>query len=695
MKNILLALALCFASSLAAKTFVVNSTNETGSGTLSQAVQDANWWRGLDTIVFDLPGSGPFFLGTNPDNFELTDPVLIDGFSQSGNLVVNISLYSPKSFTIRSSHVSIRGFRFNATQAMSWIFIDPISTTPLTDILISNNRFDLLANGIGVEVDFGGFDPRYIERLTISQNYFKGYGRFEAIYLDESSVITSQGISQLAITQNTFKDCKGLDWDVSGDNEEILISDNTFDESDGIELYVYRGKAEDVLITRNTIIGGSRAINLTTSIAAELKKVEISHNQMEQCNTGNCAGIYIRTSGSRDNICNISSLQIKENVIKDRWDGITLRQSGTSSVGAFIDTMVIVDNEISNCKGNGIELDFGATGNSKLTLDSLLISRNVISSCEYSGIDVGASPLSFSSFEIRKIVITDNEIRYNKDGVDIHMSGRCSGPESHFNFGSSVVRGNLIHDNLQHGIVYENRGGISPQAPNYHGIVFRQNSIYNNGSLGIWSRDYYFQNAQFSMFPTPKLLSITENGGVYDVSGSLFGAQPQTAYRLEFYASTLPDSSGNGEGERYLNNYNLTTDANGNAFFTFQTTEDIGFEYISATSTQINKGNTSEFGNAISLYSPGVGIEEMEDIAIELFPNPAHDLLCIKWREVQQFSELSICSLSGKTLFTQSINRQNNRLEVPIEGLPTGTYVLILKDEKGRLHSINWVKLGE
>ncbi len=51
----------CFllaASSLAAATFTVTNTNDSGAGSLRQAILDANANPGDDTIAFNIPGSG-------------------------------------------------------------------------------------------------------------------------------------------------------------------------------------------------------------------------------------------------------------------------------------------------------------------------------------------------------------------------------------------------------------------------------------------------------------------------------------------------------------------------------------------------------------------------------------------------------------------------------------------------------------
>ena len=38
--------------------FTVNNTNDSGSGSLRQAIIDANMHSGADTIEFDIPGTG-------------------------------------------------------------------------------------------------------------------------------------------------------------------------------------------------------------------------------------------------------------------------------------------------------------------------------------------------------------------------------------------------------------------------------------------------------------------------------------------------------------------------------------------------------------------------------------------------------------------------------------------------------------
>ncbi len=51
-------LVLALSSGALADTFTVTNTNDTGTGSFRQAITDANNHSGLDTIAFDIPGTG-------------------------------------------------------------------------------------------------------------------------------------------------------------------------------------------------------------------------------------------------------------------------------------------------------------------------------------------------------------------------------------------------------------------------------------------------------------------------------------------------------------------------------------------------------------------------------------------------------------------------------------------------------------
>jgi hypothetical protein len=67
-----------------ASMFVVTSAGDSGAGSLRQAILDANAHPGADTIVFNIPGSGPHTITPSTALPTITDPVRIDGSTQPG-----------------------------------------------------------------------------------------------------------------------------------------------------------------------------------------------------------------------------------------------------------------------------------------------------------------------------------------------------------------------------------------------------------------------------------------------------------------------------------------------------------------------------------------------------------------------------------------------------------------------------------
>ena len=87
MKRILLVgVALCVAAaSLKAATFTVTNTNDSGPGSLRQAMLDANGTPGADTIAFNIPGPGVHTIAPATQLPDMLETVTIDGYTQPGS----------------------------------------------------------------------------------------------------------------------------------------------------------------------------------------------------------------------------------------------------------------------------------------------------------------------------------------------------------------------------------------------------------------------------------------------------------------------------------------------------------------------------------------------------------------------------------------------------------------------------------
>ncbi|HTO48732.1 MAG TPA: DUF4347 domain-containing protein, partial [Burkholderiales bacterium] len=174
--------------------------------------------------------------------------------------------------------------------------------------------------------------------------------------------------------------------------------------------------------------------------------------------------------------------------------------------------------------------------------------------------------------------------------------------------GTSVGQGNLISGNVRAGVEVD---GTSSTAS---GNVMLGNSIYNNGGLGIDLNpnptSFPFGDGVTANDPGdtdagpnglqnyPVLALAITNGSQIQISGTL-NSTANTAFRIEFFASSTSDSSGNGEGQRYLGAVTVTTDSSGNAVFSkiVLPAAVLAGEYITATAT--GGSGTSEFAQNI------------------------------------------------------------------------------------------------
>jgi hypothetical protein len=81
---LLASLMLAAGEARASTTFTVKNTNDSGAGSLRQAILDANATAGADVINFNVPGTGVHTIAPATELPAISDPVTIDGYSQPG-----------------------------------------------------------------------------------------------------------------------------------------------------------------------------------------------------------------------------------------------------------------------------------------------------------------------------------------------------------------------------------------------------------------------------------------------------------------------------------------------------------------------------------------------------------------------------------------------------------------------------------
>jgi len=194
----LFATALLVTTPLAAATFTVTNTDDSGAGSLRQAIEDANANAGPDTIEFAIPGAGVHTIMPTSLLPIITGPVLIDGYTQAGSSVntnatgaldtilqveIDGTSAPQRCVTILGSGVTVRGLVVNrcdsAIQLITGATGNVISGNFLgTDpggLVGSANQVGVdiaFAQGGTIEVTIGGPDPA--DRNLISGNSTSG-----------------------------------------------------------------------------------------------------------------------------------------------------------------------------------------------------------------------------------------------------------------------------------------------------------------------------------------------------------------------------------------------------------------------------------------------------------------------------------------------------------------------------------------
>lgn len=145
--------------------FTVTNRNNTGAGSLRQAIMDANALPGADTIAFNIPVPAPFRISPTTPLPDITEPVLIDGTTQpgySGTPIVELNgsflqpnPFPPPGLNIRGGNSTIRGLVVNGFASGVAIRIGDNGGNVVRGNYIGTNAAGTasLSNKIGISVE--------------------------------------------------------------------------------------------------------------------------------------------------------------------------------------------------------------------------------------------------------------------------------------------------------------------------------------------------------------------------------------------------------------------------------------------------------------------------------------------------------------------------------------------------------------
>jgi len=187
-----------------------------------------------------------------------------------------------------------------------------------------------------------------------------------------------------------------------------------------------------------------------------------------------------------------------------------------------------------------------------------------------------------------------------QDGVNIVLAAT-----NNLIGGTAAGAGNFIAYNAEDGV------NIADGTNN----AILSNSIFTNTGLGIdldndgvTSNDAGdSDNGPNGLQNFPMLSSAAISGSNVIISGTL-NSTANTTFDLQFFANTVCDPSGYGEGETLLVTDTVTTDGGGNALFNLSVPTPAS-QFITATATDPNS-NTSEF-SACAAMLPALSINDI------------------------------------------------------------------------------------
>ena len=424
-------------------------------------------------------------------------------------------------------------------------------------------------------------DPNHDSRVTAGT----GVGQ---INLTNSPPDGGGGSAFVIDTSDSFLPLRVLDPFISIDgrtqNANINTVENLADETigsnetKGAEIIISRTTGSDVIYGQfNNLIFHSLSI-------------------LSQSGT-NSVGLLLSNNGSSSSPgLDISNVIMEELTVATTNCGI----QGARMIDSVIRNSIIRDSGLqSQC--NNIQLRGNSNNN--------LIEDNLILRSSHYGIQI------LSGNNLNNI-IHGNLIIGNGTNVNTRQNAGIGLNRST----NTTITENLIRDNLGDGIV------ILPSASNI-GNVIQQNSIFNNGELGIdlsvlrlnrggYSGDGVTANDAGDSDSGPNLRqnfpvidNIISDGTNYTIEGRV-ETTPNTQFDIELYSNAVcnPDTSGTaqsdnyGEGEKYHDTMTVTTDSSGQATFSIPVAiSDLAGNIFTTTATATSSNNTSEFSECFSL----------------------------------------------------------------------------------------------
>lgn len=626
----------CTQVAAAASPNVVTNVNDSGAGSLRNAITFANANPGT-TITFNVPGvssAAPATINLTSALPAITAPMTIDGTSQPGYVVPYTAIElngsgaaNASGLTIPASGVTVKALTINRF--------------PRHGIEATGNNFVLTGSFIGVRPDGVTAAGNSLDGVSITgssniigglsgemRNIIAGNGRDGVrvaspngsgnVLLGNFIGINIQGNFQLPNARNgvTLEQSNTVTVGGSANGSRNIISGNG---QHGIDILVCSVTCNGHVIEGNRIgtdAGGTAAVaNLQHGIRIEaaanntIRNNQISGNTLDGINVHSTS---IATGGNQTIVGNLVGTTLTGNgPLGNLRDGIVLSGPSAGIIGgssplqrnvvSWNQRVGVYLNGASDVQvqGNYIGISFSGSviagnGDSGVLIDSNSSNNTIGGATQNLGNVVAKNGKS-------GVVIWGNTngnfVRNNIIGWDpsVQIGLGNAGHGVAIDGNNNVIDQNVIGNNTKTGIHIAQGTGNRLTA----------NRISNNAELGIDLGNPGGQTANdngdgdsgpnnFQNYPV--LSSVLSNGSDTTVIGTL-NSTPNSSFTMEFFVNTTNDPTGYGEGAQYLAQLPANTDGAGNFNFsaTMQNIVTAPGQWVSVTATNNATGDTSEF----------------------------------------------------------------------------------------------------
>lgn len=638
----------------AATTYTVTNTDDSGVGSLRQAILNSNSNGGQDTIEFAIGGGGLQTISPTSMLPAITDPAILDGESQTGFTgtplieINGTSAGSVPGIWITAGGTTIKGFIINRFTA-NGIFITNSSGNIITGNYIGTNSAgtSALANGTdGVGIynssnhTIGGTTAA--ERNIISGNTGNGVGITDDVPGDNPGGATGNVIKGNYIGTNTAgtgaipNGGDGILINNAGSNitggttgttpggactgECNLISGNGYN---GFGIW-YQNATGNQLIGNyiGTNAAGTGAIP-NANIGAEIN--EASANTFG----GTTAAARNIMSGNLGSGVFLTGADGTNNVVQGNYIGTN--SAGTAAIGnAKMGVGIGYSPGIQSASGNTIGGTTGVTVGGACTGACNLISGNGWDGIFITNNTSGGGNIIKGNY-IGTTASGSGSIgnHYNGIGILDVPNNTIGGPTN--------AERNIISASADNGVIVASGGSTGNRIEgNYIGLTttgsgmgntkfgiqvdagadtaILGNSIYANGDMGIdlgYNRVTYNDPQDNDNGPNrlqnfPKVFAETVSGTTR-AYGTL-NSTPSTSFRLDFFSSDSCNAGAPlnyGEGQVYIGNTTVGTDVFGNVTYSaVLPTMAPGGKFVTSTATKLigsTPAETSEFSECTQI----------------------------------------------------------------------------------------------